>query len=293
MFPQAAAPHGKVAPDSLPDGSLTDPVLARLLLSRFPADRIVQRIHDMIEATRRTSFDTYESDWRTVESGIRLYLEFTARHPALCPAGPASPPVACPPDRPIPSIPAAPNLTAASPAGPPDSKSSILIKMSRPPKDVYAHRLETLDEMRRLMIAEGPLTGGTVGLTLPGAGSLPVRSVTTSLVPKVVHPPRIEMPESANRLRWWALASCVAIAGLVVCLWLVAPQLSTRRAQQALPGHCTPRHPRQPSPPGRPCSHPHPHPLRRPRPGPGHRHPHHPPDGLTRPLTKRGIPNLT
>ena len=79
--------------------------------------------------------------------------------------------------------------------------------------------------MRRLMIAEGPLTGGTVGLTLPGAGSLPVRSVTTSLVPKVVHPPRIEMPESANRLRWWALASCVAIAGLVVCLWLVAPQL--------------------------------------------------------------------
>ena len=72
----------EVAPDSLPDGSLTDPVLARLLLSRFPADRIVQRIHDMIEATRRTSFDTYESDWRTVESGIRLYLEFTARHPA-------------------------------------------------------------------------------------------------------------------------------------------------------------------------------------------------------------------
>ena len=45
----------------------------------IPAHLIARRINEMIEATRETSFGSVQSDWATVEAGLRLYLEFTKR----------------------------------------------------------------------------------------------------------------------------------------------------------------------------------------------------------------------
>lgn len=49
------------------------------LETEIPADRIARKINQMIEATRETSAGSVESDWTTVEAGLRLYLEFTKR----------------------------------------------------------------------------------------------------------------------------------------------------------------------------------------------------------------------
>lgn len=55
------------------------PSIQSALEMEIPADRIARKINEMIEATRETSSGSVESDWTTVEAGLRLYLEFTKR----------------------------------------------------------------------------------------------------------------------------------------------------------------------------------------------------------------------
>ncbi len=57
------------------------PSLLSTLEMEIPVHRIAQRINDMLGATRETPFGKIESDWATVEAGLRLYLEFTKLAP--------------------------------------------------------------------------------------------------------------------------------------------------------------------------------------------------------------------
>jgi len=124
---------------------------------QIPPDQIAARIGEMIQAKQPSESGDLETDWRTVEAGIRLYLDYATKFPT---AGRIeSPP------RPLPEPTTALSEAAAarretkrnySPHQPEIIPPRPTVRVL-PTKNTDRAALESLENMRKLLILETPL----------------------------------------------------------------------------------------------------------------------------------------
>jgi len=124
---------------------------------QIPPDMIAARISEMIKAQQSTGNGELETDWRTVEAGIRLYLDYTTKFPAHAEPEapqPAAPAIKISPKRVEVQRSYSAHQVAEVDAGslPPRPSNRVL-----PTRKTNPVELEPLDNMRKRLIQEIPL----------------------------------------------------------------------------------------------------------------------------------------
>ncbi|MES2465912.1 MAG: hypothetical protein V4675_01310 [Verrucomicrobiota bacterium] len=180
------------------------PSLPGTLEMEIPMHRIARRINDMIEATRETSFGQIESDWITVEAGLRLYLEFT-KHTSF-------------PGISLPPLPAQTRGEAAavSPTGlqlKPNSRKQLLTR-----------RLEDADTLKNFMTC-------TRSMAVADEASLWEKDGAEFSMPRWQRRPASPDPEASSEpapvnrsAPWLSMLSALTIAGFVLGVAFLSPK---------------------------------------------------------------------
>ena len=191
------------------------PSLLSALEMEIPVHRIAQRINDMLGATRETPFGKIESDWATVEAGLRLYLEFT-KHSSF-------PSISLPP---LPA-PTRGEAAAVSPTGlqlKPNSRKQLLTR-----------RLEDADTLKNFMTC-------TRSMAVADEASLWEKEGAEFSAPRWQRRPASPDPVASSgpdpvhrSAPWLSMLSALTIGGLVLGVAFLSPKAeSAQKDHQAL-----------------------------------------------------------
>ncbi len=180
------------------------PSLPGTLEMEIPVHRIARRINDMIEATRETSFGKIESDWITVEAGLRLYLEFT-KHTSF----------------PGISLPPLPAQTSGNTAGPP--ATGLQLKPNSR-KQLLTRRLEDEDALKNFMTCSRSMAAMDDAAIWEKEGS-EFSIHAWQRRPVSPEPVASSEPVPVNRSApWLSMLSAITIAGLVLGVAFLSPK---------------------------------------------------------------------
>jgi hypothetical protein len=183
---------------------------------QLPADYIAERIGEMVQARQPGPGGGLETDWRTVEAGIRLYMDYMTIFPES--AGPGA---------------AALQAAAHGTEGERDKEASrrapayrvknvaprsftrlVPARPAAPPAPPQA--LEPLEEMRKHLVVETPLPvlqeaiRHNRPIIATAAVEVPATFVRPAAPPPAVMP---ERPATSRHLGWSALAAILVITG--------------------------------------------------------------------------------
>lgn len=180
------------------------PSLPGTLEMEIPMHRIARRINDMLGATRETPSGKIESDWATVEAGLRLYLEFTkhAPFPGL-------------------SLPPLPAPTSGGAAG--VSPTGLQLKPNSR-KQLLTRRLEDADTLKNFMTCTRSMAAMDDAAIWEKEGSeFSIHGWQRR--PVIPDPVASSGPAPVNRSApWLSMLSAITIAGFVLGVAFLSPK---------------------------------------------------------------------
>lgn len=163
----------------------------------------------MIEATRETSFGKIESDWITVEAGLRMYLEFT-KHTSF----------------PGISLPLLPAQTSGNTADP--SATGLQLKPNSR-KQLLTRRLEDEDALKNFMTCSRSMAAMDDAAIWEKEGSeFSIHGWQRR--PVIPDPVASSGPAPVNRSApWLSMLSAITIAGFVLGVAFLSPKAESAR----------------------------------------------------------------
>ncbi len=201
---------------------------------QIPPDLIAARIGEMLQAKQATENGDLETDWRTVEAGIRLYLDYATKFPNAAPIEDLTPrrlepktarSEAAAARRETQRIYTNPQLEAITPR----TSSRVL-----PTKNQNPGALEPLENMRKLLIPDTPLAALQVA---PGSQSRNVSQMEANHpigldFDATSNPAMMALEESPRRtLPLMALLACLVVGSIIAS----ASQFHTRPSSSGIP----------------------------------------------------------